>query len=554
MVGFNNLTFDYPIVHWLIGAIESGEAERLGGAGVALRCHELANAIIGNAERHAYTIWPRQQLAPQLDLMRVHHMDNVARRTSLKALQCAMRSPSVVDLPIAPDAELSDAEMDVVIQYGVHDVQETARFLALSADAVRFRESLGPEFYATSDAGIGKKILKRALEKARPGCTNEPTWRDRVALGDIILPGIRFSRRPFAEMLQRFRGMTVDAQNVKGSFPDVRVFEAGLSFKFGLGGLHGSRAKVTYRADDDHEIIDVDVTSYYPTLALANGLAPEHLHDVFGPVYQDLFAMRMATPKKSPDNKALKLSLNGVFGDSGSKHSPFLDVAFMLGITVNGQLLICMLAEPLSAIPGVEIIQVNTDGVTLHAPRSARPQIEAVISWWEQGTRLKLEQTNYSAFWIRDVNNYLAMELDGKVKRKGAYEHEKDWWEDPSALAIARATERCLIAGATPEDAIREQYAADPWGFLLRVRAKGRDRFEFGGFPIQKTVRYYLSTSGLPLVKIMPPLPGKENMRRNSIEKGQLVRLANTFNGSLIDVDLDWYTREVAKLVKGVGI
>jgi hypothetical protein len=552
MVGFNSLTFDYPIVHWLIGAIESGETERLGGAGVAMRCHELGNAIIGNAERHAYTVWPRHQLAPQLDLMRVHHMDNAARRTSLKALQCAMRSPSVVDLPIAPGADLSEADMDTVIRYGVHDVQETARFLALSADAVRFRESLGTEFLATSDAGIGKKILRTALEQVRPGCTARGTWRDKIELRDIILPGIAFTRRPFTEMLARFQEMTVDARNVKGSFPDTRVFEAGLSFKFGLGGLHGSRNRVTYRTNDEYEIVDVDVTSYYPTLALANGLAPEHLHDVFGPVYQDLFDRRMATPKSSPDNKALKLCLNGVFGDSGSEHSPFLDVAFMLGITVNGQLFICMLAEALSAIQGVEIIQVNTDGVTLYMQRDRRDQVDDVLSWWQTGTRLKLEESHYETFWIRDVNNYLALKPGGAVKRTGAYEHEKEWWEDPSALCIARATEQCLLTGVDPATAIRDQLASDPWGFLLRVRAKGRDQFECGGFPVQKTVRYYLSATGLPLVKIMPPLPGKETIRRNSIQKGQLVRLANTFDGSLIDVDLNWYTREVVKLVNGV--
>jgi len=32
-------------------------------------------------------------------------------------------------------------------------------------------------------------------------------------------------------------------------------------------------------------------------------------------------------------------------------------------ITINGQLLLCMLAERLAVIPSLELIQVNTDGI-----------------------------------------------------------------------------------------------------------------------------------------------------------------------------------------------
>lgn len=559
MVGFNNLRFDYPIVHWLVGAVESGEADQLGGAGIALRAHELANAIIASgrdpeADRDAFTVWPRHQLAPQMDLMRIHHLNNRARATSLKALQVAMRSPSIVDMPIDPAASLTDADMNTVIHYGVHDVQETARFLALSADAVAFREYLGPDYYATSDAGIGKKFIKRVLEEREPGCTARQTWREKVALKDIILPGIAFQRRPFAEMLENFRTIEVNALSVKSSFPETKVFEAGLIFKFGLGGLHGSRTKTTYAASDTHEIVDVDVTSYYPTLSIANHLAPEHLRSCFTDVYRELFDMRMKYTKDDPNYRVLKFGLNGVFGDSGSVYSPFLDVAFLLAITVNGQLLICMLAEPLSAIPGVEIIQVNTDGLTLYAPRARRPEIDAVLQWWQAGTRLKLEETQYRKVWLRDVNNYMAQRADGKMKRKGAYEWKYEWWQDPSATVIAKAAEDCLLTGRPVMGALRDQLQADPWSFLLRARAKGRDRLEYGGLPVQKTCRYYLSTSGAPLVKVMPPLPGKEDVRRTDQQKGRLVRLANVYNGEpLIDPDLDWYAKEVSKLVKGVN-
>jgi hypothetical protein len=164
---------------------------------------------------------------------------------------------------------------------------------------------------------------------------------------------------------------------------------------------------------------------------------------------------------------------------------------------------------------------------------------------------LKLESVSYRQMWIRDVNNYLVQRCDEKVKRKGAYEYKYKWWQDPSATVIAKATEACLLTDAPPLAAVGEQLAADPWSFLYRIRARGRDRFEFGGFPQQNTVRFYLSKSGYPLEKIMPPLAGKSAVRRSAVQKGKTVRLANDFDGTLQDTDVLSYAFEVQKLING---
>ncbi len=51
-------------------------------------------------------------------------------------------------------------------------------------------------------------------------------------------------------------------------------------------------------------------------------------------------------------NATLKLALNGGgFGGSGDEYCPIYDLKYMLGITVNGQLMLAMLAEYLLTIP-----------------------------------------------------------------------------------------------------------------------------------------------------------------------------------------------------------
>jgi hypothetical protein len=54
------------------------------------------------------------------------HFDNQAKRTSLKALQFAMRSDNVQEMPLAFDEVISsDQVLDVLVPYNIHDVAET---------------------------------------------------------------------------------------------------------------------------------------------------------------------------------------------------------------------------------------------------------------------------------------------------------------------------------------------------------------------------------------------------------------------------------------------
>jgi hypothetical protein len=61
---------------------------------------------------------------------------------------------------------------------------------------------------------------------------------------------------------------------------------------------------------------DWDVESYYPSLAIANGLYPEHLGEAFVKVYADMKNDRTSFKKGTPENAMLKLALNGAYGKS----------------------------------------------------------------------------------------------------------------------------------------------------------------------------------------------------------------------------------------------
>lgn len=516
MIGFNNVGFDYPIVHTLLAA-------PLAATPAAL--YAKAMAIIQGGDRFAHVVWESDRWIPQIDLYLIHHFDNVARATGLKALQFNMRSASVEDLPFAPGTVLRPDQIDTLRAYNAHDVTETKAFYRHSLEAIAFRrqisERYGRNFLNHNDTKIGKDYFVMRLEEARPdSCyTGRPrrpvqTYRSEIRLADVILPYVRFNHPEFIRVWSWFREQVI--YTTIGAITDVSCEVDGFTFHFGTGGIHGSVERQHVKSDADHAVIDLDVTSYYPSIAIVNRLFPLHLGELFCDIYADVMQQRRQYPKGTPENAVLKLALNGVYGDSNNPYSPFYDPQYTMAITVNGQLLLCMLAERLMAtVPGLQMVQINTDGLTIRVPRDYEWLVSDACRWWQDVTRLTLEEARYDDMFIRDVNNYVAVGHDGKVKRKGAYEtaapgkrNPLGWHQDTSALIVPKAAV-AVITGATPSvELYMAEQGRDPFDFMLRAKAPRGSTLLHGDTPVQSTTRYYVARQGAPLVKVSPPPDG----------------------------------------------
>lgn len=603
-VGFNNLGFDYPVVHWMIR--HRRDCVGVEGARIA---YEKANMVINSPDRFAHTLWPDQRFFPQIDLYKLNHFDNFAKRTSLKALEFVMRSDSVVDLPIEPGTFLTAEQAQITGDYCVYDVGQTKKFLERNSAEIEFRRTLveqfGPEALNWSDVKIGTEYLLRRLpwsmvyyRDESGGRMPRQTPRDKIDVGEILFPYIQFQRRECDDLLERFRNVVIT--NTKASVSDHCNLD-GFDFHFGAGGIHGSIDSQKFVSDDSHVIVDADVTSLYPSIAIVNGLAPEHLGERFTVEYAGLKTERVKHAKGTPRNAALKLGLNGGFGNSNNPWSPLFDPKMTMAITINGQLMLLMLAERLLSVPGLELIQINTDGVTYRVPRGEGEQTaKAICHQWEAETKLDLEFADYAAFWGRDVNNYLALTPEGKIKAKGAYWYPKTdeeyngWWHrNYSAQIVQRAVQAHLVEGCDIEEYIRAW--TDPFDFMLRYKTPRTSRLlldggeERGAIEQQRMTRYYVAKGGWELIKESPPAdkpwitPG--GFKRKSgltdeeyykiartVADGEWDERIHTANKSVYDdrrivvcqnamicneakdfsfqhVDYDWYIAECRKLV-----
>lgn len=377
----------------------------------------------------------------------------------------------------------------------------------------------------------------------------------------------------------------------------LNVVINGLTYVFGVGGIHASVESQVVESDDEYLVIDWDVASFYPNLAIKNRIFPQHLSEQFCDIYEYMYNLRKEYKHKGMDLEQgmLKLALNGTYGASNDVYSPFYDPKFTMSITINGQLSLCMAVEKMLKYDGVEIIQCNTDGFTLRIKRSDIEKHEQDVKWWEDVTKLELERNDYSKMIIRDVNNYIAVyDGSGKLKNKGAYE-----WKDlphhknQSCLVAKMAAEAYLVRGEDPEEFIRNH--DDKFDFMLRTKVPRSSKLVLVDdnsvdHQVQNICRYYVSNKGMEMVKVMPPTTptkteklyrsedGSEEVvistktdinkyekkgyqfikdvetpcpeRRFNIEAGWKVKVTNDIEEFDWDIDYDYYIERTWKLIQ----
>jgi hypothetical protein len=570
MVGFNNQAFDYPVLHFIIENHQS-----ITVADIYHKANQIINTHWNN--RFAHVIWDDQQHIPQIDLLKVHHFDNTARLTSLKVLEFNMRSQNIEDLPFPPGTLLNWTECDELIVYNDHDVDETEKFYFESVNKIKFREELSVKydrnFLNHNDGKIGKDYTIMEMERMMPGScydyssgSRKPrqTARDQVVVRDIIFPYVQFDHPEFQRILNWFEAQVIT--DTKKAFGEVNCSIRGFQFDFGTGGIHGSVSSQIVESDEEYMIEDWDVASYYPNLGIRNKLFPHHLSENFCNIYEDVFNQRKGYKKGTAENLMLKLALNSVYGDSNSKYSPFYDPQYTMSITINGQLLLCMLAEKLMSHAQVEMIQINTDGMTIRYHRSLKEWVHSLADWWMQVTNLELEHVEYNRMFIRDVNNYIGEYPDGKLKRKGAYCHERaaenpstqeiEWHKKHSALVIPKAAEAALVRGEDIRTFVENH--SDIHDFMMLAKVNRTDKLfieDYHGVEteIQKTSRFYVSVMGYDLIKVMKPLPKNPGVWRRGAFPGiktWKVTICNDMSHcNPDDIEFEYYIKEAEKLV-----
>ena len=551
MVGYNNLHFDYPIIHMIFHATYI----------TAQQIHEKSRAIFEERNPWAHSVWDSDMVVPQLDLMAMNNYGITGKSISLKTLEFNMRMDKIQEFDLDFMADVPIGDIDKLIEYNKHDVRATELLFDKCKNAIEFREKLtedtGINHMNKHDVQIGVIYFLRKL-KEKGIVPKKGIDRPEILpldLSTCVLPIYSFKTPEFSSILNMFKSTTIT--NTKQKLKNSTVRVEGLDYSFGLGGLHASVKNKSFESTAYMIIEDWDVESYYPSVSIANNEAPSHIGQPYCMVNSELKKERKLYEKGTLENKRTKLALNGVYGMTNNKYSPLYDPKFAMTTTINGQLSLIMLVEELLE-ECVTIIQANTDGVSIEYPRCYMSTVHSIMQKWQDRTRLKLERVEYSKMIMRDVNNYIALGVDGTIKAKGVYSTDLELSQSFNATAVAVVAQKVLLTGENIRQSLNDQFFKDHYSFMLATKVDKKSRLELDGVLIQNVSRYYISTTGGRLVKISPAHKnqiekGNYKERTFKIQKDWLVVVCNDLekdtSGMFSDLNLDFYVNEVEKLV-----
>jgi hypothetical protein len=567
-ISFNGLAFDSQITEHIL----RNEDQLIYGFGNG---DEIARWIYGKAQetiqrsndREFAMFSPKDLSIRQIDIFKLNHWDNPAKRSSLKWIQYTMDWKNIIDMPIHHTSEVESSQIPEIIRYCINDVKSTKKIMHLSKEQINLRKALTEEYdidlFSASEPRISKELFLHFLSKEtgikKYDLKQMRTQRDQIIFKDIILPYIEFKTATFQNLLKKFQEVILYPGETKGGFK-YSVQYKGVKTDYGLGGIHGARSSKVYNSSDDMIIMSSDVVSFYPNLAIRNNWAPAHLpKQEFSQLYEWFFEERKKIPKSDPKNYVYKIILNSTYGLSNDENSFLYDPQFTMSITINGQLSLSMLYEMIcEEIPGAVPLMQNTDGLETMIPREYEAQYMDICARWEKMTNLLLEHDKYSKIVLGDVNNYIAVNEAGKSKCKGRFEY-KDLalHKNKSFLVIPKALHAYFVEGVKPEKFIKENL--NIFDFCGGVKIKGDWKFIehkvtnglYEEQSLQHTIRYYVSKTGSKIIK-----KNNSDRREIQVEAGKWMQslmidyVEKPFEE--YDINYDYYLEKIRKEINSL--
>ena len=348
------------------------------------------------------------------------------------------------DIPFDIDRKLTDGELAEVKKYCIHDIEETAKVFSQKIDDFNAMFGIVKAFDLPLSS-IGKTEAQITAEVLQCAKTEFDDEFDYFFLPCLRLEKYKGVQEWFADLRTKAKAEGIphadDAtKRAWTKAQSLSIDVAGVPHVFGFGGLHGAPAKPIHRKG---LLLHVDVGSYYPSMLIAWGLVTRAAREPLK--YKGVYDTRMELKRKqlaAEDKKEskrfkkaqlpYKKMLNALSGAMKDQFNPAYDPRNNNVMCINGQLMLLDLIEQLEEnVPGFELIQSNTDGLIIMIPDTAEAfdAVDDTCYEWEcrcstEHCNICLELDTISEIYQKDVNNYLWIEGNGKIERKGAYVKE----------------------------------------------------------------------------------------------------------------------------------
>ena len=575
-VGYNNLRFDAQVVEWILR--NHMHWHELSGLEICAKIAQKAQDVIHDANYDVFPEYREWDLSlKQIDLFKIHHYDNKNRRVSLKRLEFEMDLENIEEMPIHHDkANLTKDEVFLSLQYCFNDVDATYEFYKITLgdtyhplykgnNQIQLRKDIEEEFGIPclnySDSKIGDEIIKKyyCQEKGMEvkELPRKGYFRKSIDIKNCIAGYVQFETEQLQQFLQNIKRLKLGLQD---DFKEHIDFYGNV-YSFMKGGLHTENKPEIFESDEEYEIIDWDVASYYPAIIITNGRFPAHLGKEFLRGYKQMFDKRLELkPLAKGDRKikgivgALKLAVNSVYGKSSDMQSWIYDRQLTMFTTITGELSLMMLIEKYE-MNGIQVISANTDGVTIRVRKDLIPKMHEINEWWSELTQYALERTDYKKIIFSTVNDYIAIMPDGTIKKKGDFLTDFELHKNKSARIVPLALEGYYVHGIPVKETILAH--KNLYDFCIR-KILSRE-FHYEGMTsdnkltkYNKLIRYYIGKTGEKIHKVKNESSQSKAAKRSQVEAGEwLCSVCNHLpsNASLENVNYLYYIDKAENMI-----
>ena len=399
---------------------------------------------------------------------------------SLKMIEGNM-GKSIVESSVSfeIDRELTESEKEEVFAYCSYDVESTI-------DIFKLRRRT---YFETKDMILNMLGNPKATK-----------WNTTTIIANILVPDPLAYKRSLSLIIPDWMWYYTDTipnevwemwkkgngtiENIKGLSYTMNIFNN--EFTFGFGGLHGAPKEHL----DVRNVKLLDVGSMYPSIIInLNALGSSTK------LYDSIRKERLSIKKTDPLRaNALKLILNSTYGLLKNQYSLLNNPRASSSVCIYGQIALFVLCEMLDAY-GYKIINANTDGVAFLDDPKLKDGYKKVQQQWEKEFSLFLELDEFDRWVQRDVNNYVAVKKDGKLKLKGG---DVKWYmEDAnfannSARIIQIALVDYLLYGTSPFKSVYSHLDQPKlYQYILRTTSKFKGVYDGDDNQYQKVNRVF---------------------------------------------------------------
>lgn len=572
MVGYNNLEFAYPIIHYIIKNAESMKIQD--GTTNANDIYNLSQSIIESTEKTSIPY--NERFIKQLDLYKIWGFNSRSKSTSLNDLKFNLRMKEVYSITNY-SKYIVEKDIPLVLKYNKNSVDTILKLLKESygksdsliyagKNKIKYRNKMKEEFNVFCENYSDSKLAESVFISMYSDLTSIPTIdlykkrtvRDKIKLYECIPPSLSYMKSTeFQKYVDDLTDGVIELPN-ENTFKSSIIYN-GMMFQLGLGGVHYSTEPGVYKSNEDYAIINYDIISAYPSWVRYLKIAPEHLDkNKFLIAYTHFVKTRIDEINKTDSDIELvenyKNIINNIIGRTNSYESCLYDQLFYYKIIIAMQLFMLKWIEELTSNKTVKILSINTDEITVRVPTEDIAFIKSVAHNMCFDFNLTFRERFYDIFVFKDVNNYLARELNPSIIiDKGLFELNKEYHKDSSMRIIPLALREYFMNGVLVEDTVRNN--KDIYNFLIKLKLNSSQRGVFTYSKdgdilyqnLEKITRYYASNNG-------GGISTHNGDRQTLVNKGYNCTIANCIEDDKFDINYRYYEAKINSIIESVSL